>query len=349
MLAELTGFQRRGNQVWLLASRDSQIRERAAAANIAVEPLVLGALQFPRMVVQVACWLRRMRIQVLNPHSSRDAWIAGLAGRLARVPFIVRTRHFDVPIANRWLSGIVYRHLTDHILTTSPRVTAHFQESFCLPENRVTTLPTGIDLERFTSHGEVAELVPAAQRKGKPLIGMVAVIRHAKGHETLLQAARQLRDQGFEAHFVIVGEGPNRAHVERRLRDLQLADCVTFTGHREDIPAVLRALSVLAIPSLHEGIPQIGLQALAAQTPVVGSNVGGIPTIIRPGETGRLVPPGDAAALAQSLRETLIETAVTRAFTERGRVLVEQQHSLPGMLDQLDALYRRYLPSAAGE
>ncbi len=344
ILAELAGFQKRGSTGWLLAPPESQIYQRCLQAGLPAQLLATGKLQFPFAVCQTARWLRQQQIQVLNPHSSRDAWIVGLAGRWARVPFIVRTRHFDVPIANRWLSGFVYRKLADHLMTTSSKVSAHFQEFFQWPPERVSTVPTGIDVEVFSPTGPKAELVPAAQAQGLPLIGMVSVIRHAKGHTTLMEAARILKDEGFAAHYVIVGEGPSRAPVDERIRALQLGDCVTFLGHREDIPAVLRALSVLVIPSLHEGIPQIGLQALATKTPVIGSNVGGIPEIIRDGETGRIFPALDARALATAIRAALTEATTTRALCERGRERVEKHHSLAGMLDILDALYQRHVP-----
>jgi glycosyltransferase involved in cell wall biosynthesis len=176
---------------------------------------------------------------------------------------------------------------------------------------------------------------------------MVSVLRRGKGHETLIQAARRLRDADWPAHFVIVGEGTSRPRVEEQIAELRLGEFVKLLGHRDDVPTVLRSLDLLVIPSLHENIPQVGLQALACQTPVVGSNVGGIPEIIRPGETGRLFPPGDAATLAQTIRAALHERDATRRFCEQGRRLVEQGHSLEVMLDRLDALYRRYLPSAS--
>ena len=343
-MAELDGFRRRGHEVWLLAPARSEIFSRAQTAGIACQPVDYARWKIPFAALKVAAWLRRIRPHVVNPHSSRDGWLVGAAARLARVPFIVRTRHFDVPISSKRVSGFVYSRLADHVLTTSPMVTAHFRELFQLPESRVTTLPTGIDVIEFSPLGRRAELAPAAQQKNLPLIGMVSIIRRAKGHETLLAAARQLRDGGLAAHYVIVGEGPYLDKVRATAMNLQLEDCVTFTGVRDDIPAVLRALSVLVIPSLHEGIPQTGLQALATKTPIVASNVGGIPSIIRHGNTGRLVPPGDAAAIAQALRETLQDTAATQRMCEAGRALVEKKHSLEGMLDQVEALYRRYLP-----
>lgn len=345
-MAELQGFRRRGHAVWLLASPQSQIFQRAQADGIAGEAVDFTRWKFPFEMLRVVAWLRRIRPHVVNPHSSRDGWLVGMAARLAHVPFVVRTRHFDVPISSRHVSGFVYSRLADHVLTTSPKVTAHFRELFQLPENRVTTLPTGIDLKKFSPEGNAAELTPAVLSKQLPRIGMVSIIRLAKGHETLLAAAKQLRAGGFEANYIIVGEGPYLEAVRAKVKEFHLEDCVTFTGQRDDIPAVLRALSILVIPSLHEGIPQTGLQALATKTPVIASNVGGIPSIIRPGETGRLIPPGDVAALARAIRETLEERDATRRFCDQGRLLAEREHSLEGMLDKLEALYRRYLPQA---
>ena len=91
-------------------------------------------------------------------------------------------------------------------------------------------------------------------------------------------------------------------------------------------------------------MPQIGLQALAVKTPVVGSDVGGIPEVIRPGQTGRIVSPENPAALADAIRETLADADATRAMAERGRAMVEACHSLEAMLDTLDALYWRHIP-----
>jgi glycosyltransferase involved in cell wall biosynthesis len=344
ILAELAGFRKRGSQVSLLAPPDAQLFQRASATQITVVPLSLRRFRFPLAVLQVARWLRRQNVEIVNTHSSRDGWIVGLAGRLVGVPFIVRTRHFDVAVPNRWLSRLVYAHLADHVITTSPKVTAHFQQLFRLPAERFSTVPTGIDLEQFSPQGPIADLAPAARQAHLPLIGMVCVVRKAKGHETLLQAMRRLCDAGSPVHCVFVGDGPYRAAVEQRVQELHLTERVTWTGHREDIPEVLRALDVLVLPSLHEGIPQIGLQALAVGTPVIGSDAGGIPSIVQPGETGRVFPAGDAEALATTIRETLEQREATQALAERGRLFVSAHYSLDGMLATLETLYRRHLP-----
>ncbi len=343
-MAEMEGLRRRGGQSWLLAPRGSELFRRAPEAGIEAREISLSRWKFPVTAISAAAWLRRLHPHVVNTHSSRDGWLIGFAARIARVPFLLRTRHFDVPISSRIVSGFVYRSLADHVQTTSPKVTAHFQELFRLGPDRVSTLPTGIDLVKFAPSGDRAMLVPGERQGLVPLVGMVSVIRLAKGHETLLAAAHRLRREGFKARYVIVGDGPYGESVRAKVRELDLEDCVTFTGHREDVPSVLRALAVLVIPSIHEGIPQTAMQALATKTPVVASNVGGIPSVIRDRVTGRLVPPGDPGALARAIKETLQDVDSTRLMSEAGRALVEREHGLDQMLDQLETLYGRYLP-----
>src|SRR5947208_2438519 len=114
ILTELQGFRRRGHAVWLLAPPQSQIFQRAKTDGIAVAPADYARWKFPIEAVRLAVWLRRTRPQIVNPHSSRDGWLVGVAARLARVPFVVRTRHFDVPISSRRVSGFVYSRLADH-------------------------------------------------------------------------------------------------------------------------------------------------------------------------------------------------------------------------------------------
>ncbi len=338
ILAELTGFQKRGSKVWLLAPHDAHVRARAEAAGISTAPLHDAKWRYPFEVLRLACWLRRIRPDVLNTHSSRDGWLVGMAGRLARVPLIVRTRHVDVDYPNPRISRHAFSTFADLVLTTSDRITTHLRQTFQLPEARVVTVPTGIDVSRFTPDGESADLGPA------PVVGMLSVLRSWKGHALFLEAARLLVRDGFACRFVIVGEGPGHAGILKMRSEFGLEDKVDLFGHREDVPEVLRGMDLLIIPSTaHEGVPQVGLQALACEVPIIGSDVGGIPQIIRPNETGRLFPSGNAAALAAAIREAFAQADETRRMALAGRRLVVENHSLEGMLDTIEGIYRQRL------
>lgn len=346
VVAELAGFQRRGQVVWLLAPPAAQITQRAQAAGVPVLAMSGVRWRFPFDVIRLALWLRSERVQIVNTHSSRDGWLVGVAARLARVPLLIRSRHIDMDYPKPWLSRHAFTTLADHVLTTSDQITAKFQRLFHIPDDHISTVPTGIDLDRFRPGGPRAslELPPAAA--GLPLIGMISVLRSWKGHPTFLEAARLLNTgpTGPRAHFLVVGGGAPREAMEKMVRDHGAEPFVTLVGHREDIPELLRALSALVIPSTrHEGVPQIGLQALASRTPVVGSDCGGIPEIIHDGKTGRIFPAGDAGALASNIAAALEQADASRQMSARGRELVERCYSRDTMLDVLEEVYRRYL------
>jgi glycosyltransferase involved in cell wall biosynthesis len=117
-----------------------------------------------------------------------------------------------------------------------------------------------------------------------------------------------------------------------------------MTGFRRDVPEVLAALDVLVLPSIRsEATPQVIPQALAVGTPVVGTAVGGIPEFIRDGETGRLVPPGDAGALADAIADLLADPARARALAQAGQALVRARFTFDAGMEATTAVYTALL------
>jgi glycosyltransferase involved in cell wall biosynthesis len=340
VLAELKGFQQRGAWVALLAPGHSEVFQRAREAGIKVQILDTRKSRYPFTALRLKRWLRVNDVQVVNTHSSRDGYLVGAAARLARVPLLIRSRHIDVDYPNPRISRHAFTTFADHVLTTSEKITGHLKSTFNLQDDHVSTVPTGIDLARFAPDGPKADLFEEGNPDQYPVVGMVSVLRSWKGHSVFLEAAKLLKAQGVKARYVIVGEGPVRESILQKISECNLSVETSLTGYREDIPEVLRALDVLAIPSTgHEGIPQVGLQALACGTPVVGSDAGGIPEIIRTGETGRIVAVGDATQQANAIEVALTEQEDTRRMVENGRRRVEQHHGLEHMLDRLEKIY----------
>ena len=345
IMTELTGMRDRGHRMLLAAPQESQILARAIAAGFETLALDGSKWALPTNAGRLAHWFGKHQVDVVNPHSSRDGWSAGIAARLAAVPLVIRSRHFDVPLAAKVFSRLVYTRLADHLITTSPKVSADFRRVFQLPEEQVSTISTGVDTERFHPKGPPSPLTVPQGQAAWPLIGMVAVLRHAKGHVLLIRAARVLREQGLPLRLLFVGDGPSKAPIDREVEACKLTDAVHFTGHRDDIPEILRALDCVALPSLHECVPQTALQAMACGVPVIGSDAGGIPAVIRHGETGRIFARNNVEALAECLADVFRQSDTTRRLSKQARAYVEEQHSVERMLDRLEALYARRIPT----
>jgi len=342
-MAELCGFHQRGQQVTLVAHPESKVIQRAQNTGISVKSCRFDRKKLPLEAIRLAFWLRQNQIDIVNTHSSRDGWLLGIAARLARTPLLIRSRHIDVDYPHPSVSKHAFTTFADHVLTTSDRITSHFRQIFPIGPEEITTLPTGVDTKHFSPEGPRA-ILPV--QPDTPVVGMVSVLRSWKGHDTFFRAIHLLRQQRQPIQFLVVGGGGNATAYERMAIQEGIGPAVTFVGHREDIPETLRALDVLCIPSkAHEGIPQIGLQALSCRTAVVGSDCGGIPEIIRDGETGRIFPAGDHESLARRIVETIQQKTETERLRQAGHRLVTEQHSLEVMLDKLENIYRRHLPN----
>jgi glycosyltransferase involved in cell wall biosynthesis len=177
----------------------------------------------------------------------------------------------------------------------------------------------------------------------------VAVIGNlwpVKGHRTLVEAVARLPADFQDLRFLCAGEGPERDYLAGRIAELGLGDRVILLGHRLDVPAILARAQAACLCSSAEGLSNALMEAMASRLPVVATQVGGNPELVRDGENGSLVPYGDVEALARALAELLSAPEQAREMGLRGRRRVESELSMERMADGHGALYRRALGRA---
>jgi glycosyltransferase involved in cell wall biosynthesis len=341
VLAELEWMRARGHWVALAAHPESAIAWRARDAGILFYPLRTHKALLPFEVPRLAAWLIRNRVQVVNTHSSNDAWLAGLAARLSLRPLVIRSRHIEVDYPHRFWSGLAFRFLPHHVITTSRRIADRLVAELKIHPARVTCIATGVDLARFNPQIEGTLHKELGIAPNVPLVGMISVLRSWKGHATFLDAAALLlRDSTRPVRFVIAGDGPGRDELAAKIAQEPWKNRVTLLGHRADVPNILASLNVLVLPShAHEGIPQIILQAQAMSRAVVATTIGGIPEVVEDGATGLLVPPRDPEALAQNIASLLDDPSLAARLGQTARAAIEKNHSLDAMGETLLALY----------
>ena len=202
-------------------------------------------------------------------------------------------------------------------------------------EGRVRVIHVGIDPAVYR------RLPPPPE--GLPRILCVASLRPYKGHAVLLEACRLLRDQGVTFRLELVGEGPLRPELERRIAELGLRGVVRLFGAlpQNQVARRLGRSSVFVLPSVvapdgqMEGIPVALMEAMAAGRPVVTSDLSGIPELVQDGVSGLLVQPGDAEGIAAALKRLIDDPGLGRALGERGREKVEREFRLDGTVAEL--------------
>jgi len=172
---------------------------------------------------------------------------------------------------------------------------------------------------------------------------VVANLWPVKGHRVLLEAIAKVRRSLPRAHFALVGDGPERAALQRRIAELDLGGHVTLLGTRYDVPAILSRADAACLPSLAEGLPNAVMEAMAAGLPVVATAVGGTPELVDDGITGHLAAPSDARALAEKLVELLSNPQRAASMGERGRAKVRDEMSLERLAAGHGGVYRAVL------
>jgi glycosyltransferase involved in cell wall biosynthesis len=290
-----------------------------------------------------------LNAQVLHAHMYR-AEVVGVAAldiveqRTGHRPYMVSTVHssrFRSPADRELLERITPK--INRLIAVSDAIVEKL-----VAEGRDTTaisrIYNGVDLERFdeATGGEAirAEFgIPA----NAPLAVVVGRLEPEKGHPTLIEAWPVVHHHFTSAHLLVVGEGSERDRLEglaaAHLRAEICCASVHFLGRREDVPQILAAADVVVMPSYREAQGLAIVEALAANRPVIASNVGGIPEMIRSGENGILVPSQDPSALASAIALLFRDRALASRLANAGHELVHAKFCVDDMLRDIEAIY----------
>lgn len=317
----------------------------ARAEEVGIEVVTVpmrGSLDVP------ALWkLRRLMqeraIHIVNTHSGRDTQLAGMAAHslLSRRPRVVRTRHLALPISSRFS----YVTLPDHVVTVSGFV-RNYLISAGVPPDRVSAIPTGIDLSRYRIDGGSTLREELGLAADTPLVGTVAILRRKKGHAELLEAIPAVLERFPDCHFIFAGDGPQQRNLEQRIAELNLASRVHLLGLRRDVVNVLAALDIFVLPTHQEALGTAFVEAGAMGIAAIGTQVDGVPEVIADGETGLLVPVNDSPAITRALLELLADPVRRKAMGYAAQVRVATRFSRQAMTQAMVDLYRRLLEQA---
>lgn len=321
------GLKKRDISQTLLCPGGSPLFEKAREAGITVEPFeargewnLLAAGRLARRAADT-------RASLLHAHDGHAHGLARLAIRRRPVPLLV-ARRVDFPIRQGLLGRFKWQH-PDLWYGAISRGVAKVLQKGGVPPQKIRLIPSGVEPDRLV----IPDDKQAFRREihvptDAPLIGTIGSLVDHKGHRYLIEAAPTIRRSLPEARFVIVGEGPLRQDLERRIAEARLKNVFFLTGFRSDLGAILAALDVFALPSHLEGLCTSLIDAMLHRVPAVGCKTGGVPDLIRHEKTGLLVAPRDPEALAHAIVETIKNPGETAKRVARAR-----EHAMAGFTD----------------
>jgi glycosyltransferase involved in cell wall biosynthesis len=270
-----------------------------------------------------------------------------LAAKRAGVPVICSALH-----STGWPDGIgrlnrLLTSITDGFIGVAKSHGDFLVQAERLPKSKVFVIPNGIDTKRFVPSAIAYKEV--RKELGLPedakIVGIVAALRPEKNHSLFLQLAKRLQERNPKTHFVIVGDGPERASLRVQRATMGLQHCVHFLGSRSDTPRLLAAMDLFLLTSHNEASPVSILEALSCEVPVVASRVGSIPDTVVDGWNGYTATPGLICDFEQRIQSLLDRSDEANEFGKNGRLTVERQASLQNMVECYTDLIRRIYES----
>jgi glycosyltransferase involved in cell wall biosynthesis len=316
----------------------SEEAERSGAETI---HLGMGRRPGPVTLWRLAKLLRDRKVDIVHAYLYDASVAARVAGRWARVPVVLTSTRAPLEYLPRyawWLDRVTARWcqriiaVSEHTADVSVRVEG-------LPRHKLVVIPNGVDLQRFAPR----DLPAAKGRWGLAedafVVASVGRLSQEKGHAYLLQALAAARTAIPSIVCLIAGDGPLRHSLQSQVRTLGLENVCRFLGDVPDIEAIFAAADVTVLSSLFEGMPNAVLEAMAMGCPVIASAVGGAVELVRPGETGSLVPPGDPGALAVALVELAGSGERRGRMRARSREIATAHHGVDRMIRSIEALY----------
>ncbi|MFP5308274.1 MAG: glycosyltransferase family 4 protein [Actinomycetes bacterium] len=312
--------------------------------NGSVAPVAL----FPPAARRTVRALARLAPDVVHVHEPAVPWVGLAAATRSPAPAVGtfhawsdddRLYRLARPLLRRVAGGLADR------IAVSPAAAEYHARALGVPQRSFTVVPNGVDVGRFAGASPLSGL---RERGDGAILLFVGRLEERKGLEHLVRAFPILKTTRPDLRLVVVGEGPERDRVQALLPPALRVD-VDFLGRVEtdDLPALYAACDVFVAPSLGgESFGIVLIEAMAAGAPVVASDIPGYASVVTDGVTGRLVPPGDARALAAALDTLLANPSLRRALADEARARVDA-YDWPAVAARVRARYEAVLTARA--
>lgn len=325
----------RGHEVTLLANRSNgPLFDLERPEGMRVQALHRTSRWDPGIVGFLIGSILRFRPHVLHSHNfEANTWARALGLLFPHLTVICHDhsgRKIHQPRHRIWIDRLLFRRCAA-IFVVSDELGILLRRRHRVPARLVRVLPNGIDAASFR---------PPFGHSRHPLgVVCVASLTEVKNHSGILRAWREVVRAHPGARLTLVGDGPLRAALEAQARDEGSASSVVFAGLQNDVRPVLWANSALVLFSHREALPLSLLEGMAAGLACVAPSIGGIPQVLRDGDSGRLVAPGDEPALAQALIDLLGNPESLRMMTLAAQEDVAERFGLRTCIDRIEQTY----------
>jgi glycosyltransferase involved in cell wall biosynthesis len=341
VLLTVLGLRARGHRAVLVAHREGELFRRASEGPDLVPLAPVNEIDLAT-AWKLSKIIRQWQPEIVHAHDPHAVSMASLAMSFSAPdprPKTIASRRVDFHLQSHAFSQWKYRQVDGFIAASGAIKNILIQDG--IPADRIEVVHDGIDVEKI-QHRPVIDLhAEYWLPHGVPVIVNVGALVGHKGQKYLIEAMPLVLREVPDAHLVIFGEGELRAPLEKQIKQLSLVKRVLLPGFREDVMSLMKSADLFVMSSVTEGLGSAVLDAMAMGHAVVGTTAGGIPEAVIPEETGLLVGPGDAKALAQAIVRLLKNAELRKQFGDAGRARVAGHFGVDRLVEGTLEAYER--------
>jgi glycosyltransferase involved in cell wall biosynthesis len=295
----------------------------------------------PRVLRQWTKALRQFQPEILYGWLFHASLLGRIAGRWAKVRHILsgvrvaERRNSWHGRLDRWTNFMV-----DLNICVSRGVADFVEQTVGLDPRKTVVIPNAVDPEPFCD-ALPADLMQFGIPPGSHVLITIGRLEHQKGIDVLLDAAAVVNQRFGDAHYLIVGNGPDRVKLERQAQRLGLTQSVHWAGNRSEVAGLLATSTALVLPSRWEGMPNVVLEAMAAGKPVVATDVEGVRELVRPGLNGWVVAKENPQALADSICQLLNDSSLSLIMGKNSQDIVKKEFTKEIFIENHVKIWRR--------
>jgi len=335
------GLKQRGHNIYIASSGGELLTKFEEVGIIYIPIPIKTKKEISPKIIASLCKLSRLikdnKIDIIHAHSRTTQVLACLLHRLTGATYIFTCHGFF----KRRILRRIFPCWPEKVIAISEQVREHLVRDFNLEDNRIAVVHNGIDVDNFRTV-DSQQLITNKTKLGLgpgPVIGIIARLSEVKGHRYLIQAMQLVLGQSPQASLLIIGEGKTLKSLTDLASSLGISKSVFFIPQASDTQAALSAMDIFVMPSLQEGLGLALMEAMASGLAVIGSNVGGIKTLIQDGYNGLLVEPADAQGLARAISILLSDRLKRLDLGAHAQDFMRKNFSLSKMVMETEKEY----------
>jgi len=334
MVKAAKGLSQRNHNVFLGCKKNSVLMKKAKQEGIKTIPFNIHSDFSPINIHKIKKFLLENKIEVLICNLNKDVRVAGLAGRLAKIPLIL-ARHGIQLCGKKWRHKLSLLKLTDGIITNSQTIKNAYKNYGWFKDDFIKVIYNGIKTNKNIPNYTIEEELPFI--KNRKIILGAGRLSEQKGFIYLIKTAKIAKEHNNDWIFLIAGKGRLKNYLLQEIKKYELENYVKIIGFYENIFPLLKAADVFGLSSLFEGMPNVVMEAMSVAKPVIATDVNGVHELMIDGETGFIVPPKNPQAFYNKLSLLLSNKNLCEKMGKAGRKRIETKFTYEKMIDNLES------------